>query len=361
MEKDLYQVLGVSRSAKDEDIKKAYRKLARKYHPDVNPGDKKAEERFKEISHAHDVLGDPAKRRRYDQFGNAAFSGEGWPGAGAAGGFSGFDGFGDVFEEILGRRQSERGRRRRGSDLSSRLTVSFDEAFRGTQKSFTVDRRVRCDPCQGKGYPPGASLTPCSGCGGSGRRSMGGGPFQFGVSCESCGGEGRRPSRSCERCSGNGTVRLSDRISVRIPPGVKTGSKVRVAGKGEGGAGGARDGDLLLQVTVLDHPVFERDGDDLHCEVPISITEAALGGEVDVPTMDKAARIRIPAGTSSGKRIRLAGKGFPRSGGKGAGDLFVEIRIEAPTALTPEAEELLRRFDELIQHRPRKVDCLKFR
>lgn len=353
---DYYQTLGVNRDASAEQIKKAYRKLARQFHPDVNPGDKAAEERFKSISHAYDVLGDTDKRRKYDQFGATGFDFSAG-GAGAPGGVDvgDYGDFSDMFEEILGRRRgATRARARRGADLATRLAITFDEAWSGVEKTLALQREARCSECGGNGHPPGARQVPCSVCQGKGRKGMGRGPFSFAVPCDACGGAGTKASEICRACGGRGARNVQDRITVRVPAGVDTGAKVRVAGRGEAGPGGGTEGDLYLEIEVKPHPTFTRSGTDIHCRLPISITEASLGAEIDVPTMDGRSRIRIKPGTSSGLRIRLSGKGFPRPRGGAAGDQFVEIQIVVPPDQGPDARKLLEELQRVAPFNPRE-------
>ncbi len=350
---DFYEVLGVARNATDKEIKSSYRKLARKHHPDVNPGDKEAEERFKGISEAYQVLSDPEKRKMYDQFGqqwHAASRG----GAGGAHQWSGnvdfgqfsqqFGGsFSDFFDEFFG--GGARGARaarqptgpRRGQDIDSGITVSFPEAMLGATKEFSVGITDTCPKCAGQG---GESI-PCTQCGGSGISQTQRGIFNMGVPCPQCGGSGARQSSQCDECRGAGETTRSRRIKVKVPPGVDSGKKIRIKGEGAVGIRGGSDGDLILTVTVEPDDVFERRGDDVHIEVPITVPEATLGAEISVPTVDGSAKLKIPAGTSSGQTLRMRGVGAPRIGGSTKGDPYVRVRIAVPKKLNKKQRELM--------------------
>jgi DnaJ-class molecular chaperone len=323
--RDYYEVLGVGRSADDKEIKRAFRRLARKYHPDVNPGDKGAEQKFKEISEAYEVLRDPKKREQYDRFGRA---GDFWrrAGTGAPGGptwqtttgpdfdFSGYGNLDDILEELLIGRGPTVTRRRRGQDVSAEIALTLEEAYRGGFRQVSIPVPQACPSCQGAG------LT----------------------------GEGQ----ACVTCGGRGRSEQVKRLEVRIPAGVQTGSKIRVAGQGMPGGGGER-GDLYLIPRISPHRVFERRGDDLHCELPVTYSEAALGAEVEVQTLNGRVRAQLPPGTSSGRRLRLGGKGMPRMRGGGNGDLYARVRIVVPKDLTGEEKELIRRLGELRRDNPR--------
>lgn len=361
MAKDYYQILGVPRDAKESRIKAAYRKLARKYHPDVNPGDANAERRFKEISEAYQVLGDPEKRKRYDQFGTVdpgAFTGA------RTGGFdfSGFDfggmggGFGDIFSEIFGRRRKRRttDAPRRGADLQYVVNLSFADALKGVETEVTINRRVTCKTCGGRGHILTGSAVPCSACGGSGKRVIQQGALRFETTCEVCGGAGVSSGEACKACRGKGTVPHRERIKVRIPAGVGDGSRVRVAGKGDAGANGGPAGDLYILVKVDKHKFFTRKGNNIYVTVPITVSEAALGTKLEVPTIDGSATIRIPPATQSGQRFRLRGRGAKALRGGGAGDQFVEVKIVLPKVIDEGTKEIYRKLQASERWNPRK-------
>lgn len=362
--RDYYEVLGVSRNASDREIKRAYRHLARKHHPDVNPGSKTAEGAFKEVNEAYEVLSDSKKRREYDRFGHAAFTaGGGAPGPGAgAGGFGGFDfgqfdfgspeGFGaftDVLSDVLGgggRHGAGTAEAARGRDIHYTLDLNFEDAVRGLSTEITVQKEAVCEDCGGSGARPGAPLVTCPDCKGSGRRP--GRSLLRGVqACGRCGGTGKTRTEACAACRGRGTRPRTERIKVKIPPGVDTDSRVRLAGMGDAGAHGAPPGDLFLITRVRPHPFFTRKGDNLYCEIPITITEAALGARIEIPTVDGMASMRIPPETSSGQTFRLAEKGVPHLKGAGRGDQFVTAKITIPRGLDTHSQELLREFGRL--------------
>ena len=347
-ERDYYEVLGVSRSAAENEIKKAYRKLALKYHPDRNPGDAAAEERFKEASKAYACLMDPKKRSSYDRFGHAGVgAGQGfeWAGSGA----SGFENiFGDIFDGIFGGQGGRRtSRARRGSDLQYQLELSFEEAAFGKKEALSITREESCGQCKGSGARPGSGTSECPDCQGRGQVEVSQGFFRLARTCPRCEGAGEVIRQPCSTCRGSGRQRGRRKIEVKIPPGVKTGSQLRVSGEGEAGYHGGPRGDLYVVIRVRRHEIFTREGDDIHCEVPIRFTLAALGGEVEVPTLTGKAHIRVPAGTQSGKRFRLKAKGISRLNGYGLGDEIVRLVVETPSRLLPEQKRLLERFDEL--------------
>ncbi|RMF93916.1 MAG: molecular chaperone DnaJ [Candidatus Schekmanbacteria bacterium] len=365
--KDYYEILGVKRNATESEIKKAYKKLARKYHPDVNPGDKSAEAKFKEISEAYSVLSDPEKRKKYDAFGHQAF-GEGFDpfssaGRGANSGFGGFDfassfgGFSDIFSEIFGERTTS-GRRRntpvKGRDIQYSMEIGFEDAIRGLKTELQINKRKKCSTCGGTGTKPGSSPITCRRCGGSGKISIGRGFFNMSQTCTQCNGTGTYNPSVCTTCRGSGTVPTTERITVKIPAGVDNGSKVRVAGKGEPGTNGGPNGDLYIITKVRPHRFFERKGDNLHCIVPITVDEAALGAKITVPTIDGKAEMKIPPGTQSGQKFRLRGKGVPSLKSGVRGDQFVEVKIVVPKNLSEESKELLRNFSKLTNFDPRK-------
>lgn len=344
---DYYATLGVERGANPETIKKAYRKLAMQYHPDRNPGDVEAEHRFKEISEAYDVLKDDQKRAAYDRFGHAAFENGNGRGAG------GFDftaaGFADIFDEMFGefmggrRSQQARGR---GADLRYNLEISLEDAFRGQQATIRVPSSVQCDACHGSGGEKGAHPVNCPTCQGSGRVRATQGFFTIERSCQSCNGAGKVIEKPCKVCNGAGRVRKERTLNVNIPAGVEEGTRIRLAGEGEAGLRGAPPGDLYIFLAIAPHRVFRRDGADIHCRVPIPMTTAALGGAVDVPTIDGArAKVNVAAGTQTGQQFRLRSKGMSVLRSPARGDMYVEIVVETPVNLTKKQQELLREFE----------------
>jgi molecular chaperone DnaJ len=378
---DYYEVLGVKRDAKPEDIKKAYRRLARKYHPDVNPGDKKAEERFKLTSEAHDVLSDPKKRSVYDRFGQysdnlADAAARGATPGGSTGGrttagfdFSGFDwgsttssgssgtSFKDIFSELFGGgaskdREPPRPQPRKGADIEMPLALSFEEAIKGITTSITVNRSEQCPRCNGAG-DIGGPVVVCSTCKGSGQVQKAGGRLRFSQECSDCEGSGRRRS-PCSLCKGKGTVAKNETVKVRIPAGVETGSRVKIQGKGEGGRMGAPAGDLHIITNVGTHRYFTRKGDNIYATVPITVPEAALGAKIQVPTVEGKAQLRIPPGTQSGQKFRLRERGAPSLRNPGArGDQFVEVQVILPKVISEETKELLRQYSKMNAENPR--------
>jgi molecular chaperone DnaJ len=347
---DYYNLLGVTRGASADEIKKAYRAMAMKFHPDRNPGDRSAEQKFKEINEAYDVLKDDQKRAAYDRFGHAAF--ENGTGSGR-GGFHGFDfsatGFADIFDEMFGEFMN-RGRggqaRSRGADLRYNLTISLQEAFAGKQAGIKVPGSAVCDACHGTGGEKGAQPTTCATCRGAGRVRASQGFFTVERTCHACGGAGKIIERPCRSCNGAGRVRREKTLSVNIPPGVEDGTRIRLAGEGEVGMRGAPPGDLYIFLSDTPHPLFKRDANDLHCRVPLPMTTAALGGSIEVPGIDGArVRINVPAGAQNGQVFRLRGKGMSILRAESRGDLFVELQVETPVNLTRRQQELLREFD----------------
>jgi molecular chaperone DnaJ len=356
-----YEVLGVDRKARPSEIKKAYRKLARRYHPDLNPGDKRAEERFKQISEAYETLTDPAKRKAHDL---ELDFGQGGPGTGHRGGPSrsgadAFDlgdlggatgGFASFFSEIFGGREAapqDQSTPAKGEDVTRTISISFFDALRGLVTNLSVDTETPCARCAGTGSVPSRTSRPCPECGGSGRISHASGLLRFASTCRRCRGEGMIGSEGCGNCQGTGALRRRETIRVHIPSGVDTGSRVRVAGKGRAGRNGGPPGDLFIVTQVEPHPFFSRIGDNIHCTVPITVTEAALGTRLDVPTIDGKARIRIPPGTENGQKFRLRGKGSPSLRGAGRGDQYVEARVVTPRADDERSRQLLKELGDL--------------
>jgi molecular chaperone DnaJ len=345
--RDYYEVLGVARGASEQEIKSAYRKLALKYHPDRNPGDRAAEESFKEAAEAYSVLGDPEKRRRYDAYGHAGL-----------GGASGFDptifaDFGDIlgdlfgFGDVFGRRS--RTGPRRGSDMRYNLELSFEEAVFGTETHILVPRPETCATCSGSGVAPGTRPSTCSSCGGAGQVTFQQGFFSVARTCGRCRGTGRIISSPCKDCRGEGHVMVERKLQLKIPPGVDTGSQLRVTGEGEPGALGGPPGDLYVVVRVQEHAFFKRDGSSLYCEVPLSITQAALGATLEIPTPDGGhTKLHIPEGTQTGAVLRVRGQGVPHLGSRGRGDLHVGVRVVVPTKLNAEQRRLLEQLAKTL-------------
>lgn len=351
---DYYEALGLDRSASTEEIRKAYRKLAMKYHPDRNPGDKQAEHKFKEINEAHDILKNGQKRAAYDQYGHAAFE-QGGPSAGGPFGAGGFQqgGFGDIFEEMFGDFMGGGGRRgggggaARGSDLRYNLEVTLEQVFKGAKTQIRVPTSVPCGECKGSGAAGGAAPVTCPTCNGHGRVRAQSGFFTVERTCPNCQGVGQVIKDPCRSCGGSGRVRKEKTLSVNIPAGVEDGTRIRLAGEGEAGMRGAPTGDLYIFLTVAPHRFFQRDGANIYCRVPIPMTTAALGGSVEVPTLGgKRARINIPGGTQSGHQFRLAGKGMPVLRSTAHGDMFVQTVVETPVNLTKRQKDLLREFEQ---------------
>lgn len=382
--KNYYEILGIKKGAKADEIKKAYRKLARKYHPDVNPNDKTAEEKFKEVQEAYDVLSDEKKRKVFDRFGyyhdnldaDSPFGAGAASGAspGGAGGFdfSGFDfepggsgggssSFRDIFSDLFGgggagKREPEvpRAMPKKGRDIEIPLGLSFEEAVTGLTTNLTVNRSEQCSRCQGAGDTGGPVIV-CPTCKGTGQVLKTGGRLQFSQTCPDCEGTGKR-RQPCSQCNGKGTTPKTEQVKVRIPAGVDTGSRVRVAKKGHGGRLGAPPGDLFIVTNVGKHPYFTRKGDNIYVTVPITVSEAALGAKIEVPTVSGKAQLKIPAGTQSGQKFRLSGKGFPSlRNPKMSGDQFIEVKITLPRVISEETKEILRQFEKANPENPRKA------
>ncbi len=360
--RDFYEVIGVSKNASEEDIKKAYRKMAMKFHPDRNPGDKVAEEKFKELSEAYGVLSDDQKRAAYDRFGHQAFA----PGAGAAqaasvdpfdlfrqvfGGGGGGGGAGGIFEEFLGGSRRDPSGRMRGDDLQYNLQITLEEAANGVEKKLELERAMECEKCHGTGSSTGKGLKTCPTCRGAGQVISSRGFFQVQQACPDCQGTGKIISDPCSDCHGDGRIEKTSRITLRIPPGISEGSRLRSSGNGEAGFRGGPAGDLYVVMHLKEHDIFQRHDNDLYCEAPVPLATAALGGELMVPTLGGKASVKIPAGTQSGELFRLRGKGMPILNRNAHGDLLVRANVEIPTNLNSDQRAKLQAFAESVgQH-----------
>ncbi|MBP0437490.1 molecular chaperone DnaJ [Tianweitania sediminis] len=347
---DYYEVLGVQKGADDKELKAAFRKLAMQYHPDRNPGDHAAEVKFKEIGEAYECLKDPQKRAAYDRFGHAAFeNGMG----GRAGGFGAAGGFSDIFEDIFGemmggRQRRSSGGRERGSDLRYNMEIELGEAFTGKTAEIRVPSSITCTECGGSGAKPGTQPTTCSMCSGTGRVRAAQGFFSIERTCPQCQGRGQTIKDPCPKCAGQGRVTEERSLSVNIPAGIEDGTRIRLSGEGEAGSRGGPAGDLYIFLSVKPHEFFQRDGADLYCKVPISMTAAALGGQFEVTTLDGTqARVKVPEGTQNGRQFRLKGKGMPVLRQPTMGDLYIQVDVETPQNLTRRQRELLEEFDQL--------------
>jgi molecular chaperone DnaJ len=360
---DYYSLLGVEKGATEEELKKAYRKKAVQYHPDKNPGDKAAEEMFKKVSEAYEVLKDPQKRSAYDRYGHAAFTqgggaGPRGPGGMAGGGAGGFHDPFDIFREVFGQQGGAAGggifdqmfgggggSGRDGSDLRYDLEITLEEAARGVEKEISFRRLHACERCDGSGAEPGSKKVVCPTCRGAGQIRRSGGIITFAQTCPTCGGSGQKIEKACTACRGEGRSAQTAKVNVRIPPGVDTGTRLRSTGNGEAGLSGGQDGDLYIVLSVRQHELFERQEDDLFCEIPIKFTLASLGGTLEVPTLFGKATVKVPAGTQSGTTFRLRSKGMPSLRQRGhQGDQLVRVQVEVPTKLSGEQEKLLKEF-----------------
>jgi len=352
--RDYYEVLGIEKGASEEEIKKAYRKQAVKYHPDKNPGDKTAEEKFKELGEAYEALSDPQKRPLYDQYGHAAFDRRAGGGFGRGGFHDPFEVFrevfggGGIFDDLFGGGgRQDPSQSQRGDDLRYDMEITFEEAAHGSEKEITVTKPERCDVCDGSGAEAGSKVRTCPTCGGRGQVISSRGIFSIAQTCPHCQGAGRVIEKPCKTCRGVGRRERTSKITLRIPAGVDTGSRLRSPGNGEAGFRGGPSGDLYVVLHVKPHEIFQRDGDDLLCEVPVNFVQAALGAEISVPTLEGTTSVKIPAGTQPATMIRLKGKGVKNVQGYGHGDLHVRVNVEVPTHLTPAQKAKLQEFAEL--------------
>ena len=353
--RDYYEVLGVPRDATEEDIKKAYRKKAKESHPDLNPNDHKAEERFKEINEANEVLSDAQKRAQYDRYGHDGPNMQGF-GGGGGGGFQGFDGFGDIgdifssiFGGSMGGRQARSNGPVPGNDLRYDMTITFEEAVFGAQKSFDFYRNENCETCKGSGAKPGATVKTCPTCNGAGQVRTSSGFMMTVHTCPTCHGEGKIVSEKCADCQGTGSVRRKRTATLRIPAGIDSGQSIKLEGNGEPGKRGGPNGDLYVRISVKPHPQFKREGTTLKLDMNISMADAALGADINVPTLRETVRYRIPDGTQNGTVFRLKGYGVPNLHGSGKGDLMVRVQVQIPKKLNNKQKDLLRQFDESLK------------
>ena len=363
--RDFYEVLGVAKGTDKKEIKQAFRRMAMKYHPDRNPGDKAAEESFKEVNAAYEILADDQKKAAYDQYGHAGVDPNARGGGQAGAGFG--DVFGDMFGDIFGGAGGGGGGRssvQRGSDLRYTMELDLEKAVRGTTKEIRIPTQVECKPCDGSGARPGTSSKTCGTCHGQGQVRMQQGFFSVQQTCPTCHGNGKVISDPCNSCHGEGRVQEYKTLSVKIPSGVDTGDRIRLTSEGEAGVNGGPSGDLYVQVSVREHKIFTRDGKNLYCEVPISFTDAALGGDIEVPTLDGRVKLKIPEGAQSGKMFRLRGKGVTQVRGGGQGDLMCRVAVETPVHLNKEQKDLLRKFHDTMEatkgkHSPKKSSWFK--
>jgi len=352
--KDYYETLGISKGASEADIKKAFRSKAREHHPDKNAGSSKAEEEFKAVNEAYDILKDPNKKAAYDQYGHAAFENGGFGNAGGAGDFS--SAFSDVFEDLFGdfmggsSRRASASSSTRGSDLRYNMTISLEEAYRGKATTITVPSSVKCEQCSGTGGKDGTQPSSCPTCSGLGKVRAQQGFFTVERTCPTCSGRGQMNKNPCRFCSGSGTTQKNKNLSVNIPPGVETGTRIRLSGEGEAGMQNGPSGDLYIFTEVMDHSIFQRDGANLFCQIPVSIISATLGGDIEAPTLDGGkTRVKVPTGIQSGKQLRLRGKGMPNIRGNSYGDLYIELNIETPVNLNEKQKDLLRAFEKSLK------------
>ena len=362
--RDYYEVLGVSKTVTQDEMKKAYRKLAVQYHPDKNPGDHTAEEKFKELGEAYDILSDEQKRAAYDRYGHAAFQG-GMPGGGGGGGFHdpmdifsqvfGGGAAGDIFESFFGGSGGRGGRGgrasngpQRGSDLRYGMEITLEDAARGVEKEVEIERLVGCDVCNGSGSKSGGGTKPCRTCGGVGQVVTSRGFFQVQQTCPDCNGTGQTIADPCKQCNGGGRMKDRTRIRLKVPAGIEEGSRLRSSGNGDAGTRGGPNGDLYVVIQIKQHDVFEREGQDLHCDVPLSYPTAALGGDLTVPTLDGKANVKVPAGTQNGATFRLRGQGLKQLGTDRKGDLYVHVQIAVPTKMNSEQKEKLQDFSKAL-------------
>ena len=365
--RDFYDVLGVKKDAPEADIKKAFRKLARKYHPDINPGDKSAEQKFKELNEAYEVLSDVKKRKQYDQFGHAAFEQGFGQGPGPGGGGFGFEGYGgagaeqftrggfeDLFGNIFGERAARPRGPQKGEDITYTVEVDLEDAIFGRTMQVDLPREVNCTSCGGSGAQPGTKPQTCPTCKGAGTVSQGRGFMQIAQTCPTCHGEGTINPSPCLTCGGRGVMPRSERINVKIPAGVDNGSRVRVAGMGAPGEHGGPPGDVYIVTRVRPHHYFERKGDNLYSEAKVTVKEAALGDKIEIPTVDGTVMLSLPAGVQTGQQLKLKGKGVPHFGGGGVGDHYVTVQVVTPVGLSERGKELLRELDQMNPAEPRR-------
>ncbi|NJD56065.1 MAG: molecular chaperone DnaJ [Nitrospirae bacterium] len=351
--KDYYDILGVDRKASQDDIKKAFRKLARKYHPDLNPGDKTAEHKFKELNEAYEVLGDEKKRADYDQFGKSPFESSG-PGfdyrAYTSGDRFDFGGFGDIFSDMFGAGRGFEGTDQQGPDLVMNMELTMEEAFHGVTRPITFNREINCNTCGGTGAE---TYQQCSACKGTGKVTASKGFFKMSQPCSACGGGGRKITKQCRACNGNGRILHTESLKVKIPAGADTGSRIRLRGLGGAGHGKGPSGDLQIEIAVSPHRFFTRKGDDTYLDLPVTIGEAMLGAKIEVPTLEGATVMTLPAGSQSGQKFKLSGKGFPSKNGK-HGSQFVTIRVAVPKTITEKDREAIQEIERLYKESPRK-------
>ena len=353
--KDYYKILGVNKDSSPDETKKAYRKLARKYHPDLNPGDKVAEPKFKEINEAYEVLGDPKKKAEYDQFGSTQFraGGPGFEGFRTHDSREGFEfgGFGDMFSDLFGAKARPEAYHAKGHDMVMGIELTMEEAFSGVTKQITFRREVTCKTCNGSGAE---SSQTCSACKGTGSLKTSKGFFNMSQPCSVCGGSGQKVTKACSACQGAGKTLQNETLKVKIPSGADTGSRVKLKGMGGAGTGGGPSGDLLIEITVKSHPIFKRKGDDIYLDLPVTFSEAALGAKIEVPTMDGVASMTLPQGTQGGQRLKLSGKGFPSPKTGIRGNQYVEIKIVVPKDLDSMAKDKVREIEGLYKEDPRR-------